>query len=227
MAPPGTYNAADVRSDPLSFIQNAIVYAVPILFGITIHEVAHGWMARRHGDHTAEMMGRLTLNPIKHIDPVGTVAVPLIMLYLGGFLFGWAKPVPVGFQNLNNPKRDMVLVALAGPGANLLMALGWALLYPLFKLSISTLGTAGALLASMAAIGVYFNVLLMIFNLVPIPPLDGGRVLRGLVPESFGRQLDAFERYGLIIVVGLIVSGLLSPVFSLARRIVALLGVGI
>jgi Zn-dependent protease len=208
-----------------NFIQTVAVYAIPMLFAITVHEAAHGWMARRCGDRTAEMLGRLTLNPIKHIDPIGTIAVPLMTLFFGGVLFGWAKPVPIGVRNLNDPKRDMVAVALAGPGANLLMALGWAVLYAVFKLTIPALGMPGMLLTKMAGIGVFFNVLLMIFNLVPIPPLDGGRVLRGLVPESYGRQLDAFERYGLIIVLGLIFSGLLSPVFAFARRISALLGV--
>lgn len=200
------------------------IAAIPILFAITVHEVAHGWMARQFGDRTAEMLGRLTLNPIKHIDPVGTVAVPLLMVWLGGFLFGWAKPVPVSFRNLRNPKRDMVFVALAGPGANLLMAVGWAVLLKLFKGAAPVLGTSLVYFVQMAQIGIFFNLLLMIFNLLPIPPLDGGRVLRGLVPESIGRHLDALERYGLIIVVGLIVAGLLSPVISLARRLSALLG---
>lgn len=207
-----------------NFIQIFSIAAIPILFAITVHEVAHGWMARRFGDRTAEMLGRLTLNPIKHIDPVGTVAVPLLMVWLGGFLFGWAKPVPVSFRNLRNPKRDMVFVALAGPGANLLMAVGWAVLLKLFKEAAPVLGKSLVFFLEMAKIGIFFNLLLMIFNLLPIPPLDGGRVLRGLVPESIGRHLDALERYGLIIVVGLIVAGLLSPVISLARRLSALLG---
>ncbi len=207
-----------------NFIQIFSIAAIPILFAITVHEVAHGWMARRFGDRTAEMLGRLTLNPIKHIDPVGTVAVPLLMVWLGGFLFGWAKPVPVSFRNLRNPKRDMVFVALAGPGANLLMAFGWAVLLKLFKEAAPVLGKSLVFFLEMAKIGIFFNLLLMIFNLLPIPPLDGGRVLRGLVPESIGRHLDALERYGLIIVVGLIVAGLLSPVISLARRLSALLG---
>jgi len=208
-----------------NFVQIITIAAIPILFAITVHEVAHGWMALQFGDRTAQMLGRLTLNPIKHIDPVGTIAVPLLMVWLGGFLFGWAKPVPVSFRNLRNPKRDMVFVALAGPGANLLMAIGWALLFQLAKALAPMLGGVTFFFLQMAKFGVFFNALLMIFNLLPVPPLDGGRVLRGLVPESVGRQLDALERYGLIIVVGLLVLGLLSPVISLARRFSALLGV--
>jgi Zn-dependent protease len=201
------------------------VAAIPILFGITVHEVAHGWVARLFGDRTAEMMGRLTLNPIKHIDPVGTVIVPLLMVWFSGFLFGWAKPVPISARNLRNPKRDMIAVALAGPGANLLMALGWALIYKLFALLAGPLGGGVVFFLQMARIGVFLNLLLMIFNLLPIPPLDGGRVLRGLVPESVGHRLDALERYGLIIVVGLLVFGLLGPVIIFVRRITASLGI--
>lgn len=208
----------------LNFFQNVTIAAIPILFAITVHEVAHGWVALQFGDRTAEMLGRLTLNPIKHIDPVGTVAVPLLTFWLGGFLFGWAKPVPVSYRNLRNPKRDMVFVALAGPGANLLMAIGWALLLQLFKALAPVLGGTASVLFQMAIFGIFFNSLLMIFNLLPIPPLDGGRVLRGLVPESIGVRLDALERYGLIIVVGLIVLGLLGPVITLARRFSAVLG---
>ena len=201
------------------------VAAIPILFGITVHEAAHGWMARLFGDRTAEMLGRLTLNPIKHIDPVGTVIVPLLMLWFSGFLFGWAKPVPISARNLRNPKRDMVAVALAGPGANLLMALGWALIYQLIAGLAGSTGSGAMFFLQMARIGVFFNLLLMIFNLLPIPPLDGGRVLRGLVPESIGNRLDALERYGLIIVVGLLVFGLLGPVIFFVRRITASLGI--
>jgi Zn-dependent protease len=182
-------------------------------------------MARLFGDRTAEMMGRLTLNPIKHIDPVGTVIVPFLMVWFSGFLFGWAKPVPISARNLRNPKRDMVAVALAGPGANLLMALIWALVYQLFELAAGPLGGAALFFLQMARIGVFFNLLLMIFNLLPIPPLDGGRVLRGLVPETVGNRLDALERYGLIIVVGLLVLGLLGPVIFFVRRITASLGI--
>ena len=201
------------------------VAAIPILFGITVHEAAHGWVARLFGDRTAEMMGRLTLNPIKHIDPVGTVIVPLRRVWFSGFLFGWAKPVPISSRNLRNPKRDMIAVALAGPGANLLMAFIWALIYKLFALVAGPLGGGAAFFLQMARIGVFFNLLLMIFNLLPIPPLDGGRVLRGLVPESIGHRLDALERYGLIIVVGLLVLGLLGPVIFFVQRITASLGI--
>jgi len=207
-----------------NFVQIISIAAIPILFAITVHEVAHGWMAKNYGDRTAEMLGRLTLNPIKHIDPVGTVLVPLLMVWIGGFIFGWAKPVPVSPRNLRNPKRDMVPVALAGPGANLLMAIIWAALLKGFEYAQPMLGGAAFFFIQMAKIGIFFNILLMIFNLLPIPPLDGGRVLRGLVPESIGHRLDALERYGLIIVVGLIVAGLLSPVIALARRLSAMLG---
>jgi Zn-dependent protease len=212
-------------ADLSELIRTFTVYVIPILFGITVHEAAHGWMARRFGDRTAEILGRLTLNPIKHIDPIGTVVVPLLTFWSGGFLFGWAKPVPINPRSLRNPKRDMIAVALAGPGANLLMAIGWASLYQLLRSIGHGLGSAEIFFISMSRIGVFFNVLLMVFNLLPIPPLDGGRVLRGLVPDSVAYRLDALERYGLIIVVGLIVLGFLRPVIFVVRLITAGLGV--
>jgi Zn-dependent protease len=214
-------------ADPAQFIQALTVYVIPILFGITVHEVAHGWMAKQFGDRTAELLGRLTLNPVKHIDPIGTVVVPLLTFWSGGFLFGWAKPVPINPRSLRNPKRDMIAVALAGPGANLLMAIGWALLYQGLRLIGDGSGSAEIFFINMARIGVFFNVLLMVFNLLPIPPLDGGRVLRGLVPDSIAYRLDALERYGLIIVVGLIVLGFLKPVLFVVRLITGVLGVAL
>ena len=206
-------------------LQFISVAAIPMLFAITVHEAAHGWMAGKFGDRTAEMLGRLTLNPGKHIDPVGTIIVPLLMVMTSGFFFGWAKPVPVNSRNLRHPKRDMVAVAFAGPGANFCMALIWAGIYQAVTAAPQWFLGAPEFFASMARIGVFFNFLLMTFNLLPILPLDGGRVLRGLVSEPFGRQLDAFERYGFIIVIGLLFFGLLGPVLVVAARLTALLGV--
>ncbi len=213
------------EADLSEFIQTLTVYVIPILFGITVHEVAHGWVARRFGDRTAEMLGRLTLNPVKHIDPVGTVIVPLLTYLSSGFLFGWAKPVPINPRNMRQPRQDMIVVALAGPCANLLMAIGWALIYKLTLMFGGVLGSAQAFFSSMAIIGVFFNCLLMIFNLLPIPPLDGGRVLRGFLPDAVAHRFDALERYGLIIVVGLIVLGFLRPVIYLVRLVTGALGV--
>lgn len=188
------------------------VAAIPVLFGITLHEVGHGLMARRFGDRTAEMLGRLSLNPLRHVDPLGTVVVPILMMWLGGFLFGWAKPVPVNPRAMRNPRRAMMAVAVAGPLANLLMALGWALTLHLAGMLFSVAPSAGEFLRQMASYGIYFNILLGTFNLLPIPPLDGGRVLRGVVPESISRYLDAVEPYGLIIVIALLTSGVLDTV---------------
>ena len=196
-----------------ALVQKIILYAVPLLLAITLHEASHGYAARHFGDRTAEMLGRLSLNPLRHVDPIGTVLVPLIMLITSPFLFGWAKPVPVAFRNLRNPRRDMALVAAAGPASNLAMALGWALLIKLTALAGP--GSAGPGLTAvrdMAAIGVFFNCLLAVFNMLPVPPLDGGRVLSGLLPPRWSDQLDRVEPYGLFIILGLLVAGLLWPI---------------
>ncbi len=198
--------------EELTLAQKIAVWVLPILFAITLHEVAHGWLAWLLGDDTAKRLGRLSLNPLRHVDPVGTVAVPLVMMLLGGFIFGWAKPVPVDFERLRNPKRDMALVALAGPGANLLMALIWALLarfgvwleWPYVSVPLIYMGAAG----------IFFNLILMILNLLPVPPLDGGRVLVGVLPNRWAAMVSQLEPYGMPILLLLLVSGMLGRILG-------------
>ena len=213
----------------LSLIQFAAVAALPLLFAITVHEVAHGYVARRLGDRTAEMLGRLTLNPIKHIDPVGTILVPAILMLAGGFIFGWAKPVPVDARNMRNPKRDMALVAVAGPLANLAMAILWALVAKL-GLVLAASPWVSVPLVLMGKIGILLNLILLVLNLLPLPPLDGGRVLTGLLPDRLSARVAQVEPYGLFILVGLLVTGylgkILGPVvFGLDRMLVSLTGI--
>lgn len=193
-----------------SLAQKIIIWAIPVLFAITVHEVAHGWVALKLGDRTAQMMGRLTLNPFKHIDPIGTLLVPGILLVLGGFIFGWAKPVPVSFQNLRRPKADMTWVALAGPMANLVMALIWALVAKI-GLSLAQTGSGiGEPMLFMGVAGILINAMLMMLNLLPLPPLDGGRVLVSVLPGPLSWQVSRLEPYGFVILLALLFFGLLG-----------------
>jgi Zn-dependent protease len=196
----------------LTLYQKIAVLALPILFAITVHEAAHGWMAKRLGDRTAEMLGRVSLNPLKHIDPIGTILVPLLVFFMSGFVFGWAKPVPVNYRNLHNPRRDSALVALAGPGANLFMALLWALAILLGIALLESIQWFAVPLILMGVAGVLFNTVLMALNLLPILPLDGGRVLSALLPPKMAQAYSGLEGYGLIIVVILLATGLLGYV---------------
>jgi Zn-dependent protease len=199
--------------DLFAFLYKISIWAIPVLFAITLHEVAHGWMARYFGDRTAEMLGRLSLNPLRHIDPIGTVLVPGLLLAVGGPLFGWAKPVPVATSVLRNPRRAMVLVALAGPAANLFMALLWcAVLGAILRVHGNQ--TLDRWVTLMAQAGILTNVFLAVFNLLPIPPLDGGRVLTGLLPPRLGARLEKIEPVGLFIVLGLSAFGLLGWLFN-------------
>ena len=184
-------------------LQTLLIYIIPLLFAITLHEAAHGWVASKLGDHTARMMGRVTLNPIKHVDPVGTILVPLALLLMPGvgFIFGWAKPVPINFRALRSQKSGMIWVALAGPGANFLMAIGWLIV------AIISLKLELFILYSMARVGIFLNILLAVFNLLPIPPLDGSRVISALLPGPLAYKYGQFEQYGFLILLGLMLIG--------------------
>ncbi len=211
----------------LNLIQKISVFALPVVFAITLHEAAHGYAALKFGDRTAQMLGRISLNPLRHIDPVGTVLVPLLTLVLGGILFGWAKPVPVDFRALRHPKRDMLWVAAAGPAANLAMALFWAMM---IKLSLLAHGSAYAQpLALMGMAGITVNAVLAVLNLLPIPPLDGGRIAVSLLPHRQAYWLVRVEPYGFFILIGLLATGLLGliigpPIAGIEGALLRLIG---
>lgn len=200
--------------EELNVAQKIAVWVLPVLLAITVHEVAHGWVANRLGDSTARMMGRLTLNPIKHIDPVGTLLVPAITLFASGFVFGWARPVPVTWRNLKQPKRDMAFVAAAGPASNLLMALVWALVMRIGVHYHAAFGGFAQPLVLMGVAGIFVNTLLLLVNLVPVPPLDGGRLLTGMLPSHLAARFSRIEPYGIFIVLGLLFTGVLWTVIN-------------
>ncbi len=195
--------------DISNLIQTVLIYALPVVFAITVHEAAHGYVARHFGDNTAEAMGRVTLNPMKHIDPIGTILMPLMLYFAtsGAFLFGYAKPVPVNFGRLRHPKRDMIWVALAGPASNFVQAILWALVL----VGLVAAGIDETFFIKMAQGGVLVNLVMWAFNLFPLPPLDGGRVLAGLLPNGPAQNfLARIEPFGFFIVMGLVLAGIVS-----------------
>ncbi|MGD9152877.1 MAG: site-2 protease family protein [Gammaproteobacteria bacterium] len=215
----------------LNIIQKIIVWGPPILFAITVHEVAHGWMALKLGDKTALMLGRLTLNPLKHIDMIGTVIIPLILLLFSPIIFGWAKPVPVNPNNLKKPRRDMAFVAIAGPISNIIMALIWAAIMKIGSILMGH-GLQFALpIVLMGRAGILINLVLMILNLIPIPPLDGSRVVAAILPPKLAYQYDRIAPYGFFILLLLLITGVLRlllwvPIVLLQRLILAIFGLG-
>jgi Zn-dependent proteases len=207
-------------------IQAVTVYALPVLFAITLHEAAHGYAARYFGDNSAYMMGRVSLNPARHIDPIGTILVPLVLYFAtsGAFLFGYAKPVPVNFSALRNPKRDMIWVALAGPASNFVQAFLWGLVL----IALNAFGNSEIYFYDVARAGILVNIVMFVFNLFPIPPLDGGRVLVGLLPVRQAIALSRIEPYGFFIVMALVLTGIITslwliPLMGLTQTVLSLL----
>jgi Zn-dependent protease len=204
-----------------NLIQTILIYAIPLLFAITLHEVSHGYVAYKLGDPTAKMLGRLTLNPIKHIDLIGTIVVPALTVWLGGFIFGWAKPVPITWRNLKHARRDMALVALAGPLSNFLMALLWGAVTKAGMMLDAHQIIAGVVLVAMGKIGIYVNCILMILNLLPLQPLDGGRIASSLLPRKLSYYFDRLEPYGIIVLLILLATNVLGYIISPPLHLIA------
>ena len=195
----------------LSLIQKIVIYAPPIIFAITVHEAAHGYAAKHFGDMTAYNAGRITLNPLKHIDLFGTILLPAMTILLGGILFGWAKPVPVDFSRLRNPKKDMLWVAAAGPASNFLMAIIWLFV---IKFAMGAPETISLPLVEMAKAGIQINIVLMVLNLLPLPPLDGGRIAVSLLPMPYAMKFAKIERFGFLILIALLFTGMLNKILD-------------
>ncbi|OGT43527.1 MAG: peptidase M50 [Gammaproteobacteria bacterium RIFCSPHIGHO2_12_FULL_40_19] len=221
-----------------SLIQLICVAAIPLVFAVTLHEAAHGWIASKLGDQTASIQGRVSLNPLRHIDPFGTVILPLMMLALGGFIFGWAKPVPIAWQHLRNPRRDMALVALAGPGANLAMAILWGMIAKISHLifmnpNLHEMMRSTALFIHLTSqFGIMINCVLLVINIIPIPPLDGSRVISSILSPRLARKYERFEAYGIWIFLALIIflyltntlSIIYGPIYAFINLIQTLFG---
>lgn len=210
----------------LSLIQKIAVFAIPVLFAITLHEAAHGYVARHFGDLTAYAAGRISLNPLRHIDLIGTIVVPLASLLLADILFGWAKPVPVNFGNLRRPKQDMLWVAAAGPFSNLLMSLAWAVMLKI-SVSLAPGNPAATWLLLVSACGIFVNVIFMVLNLLPLPPLDGGRIAVSLLPGRLAWKFAQIERFGFVILIALLLTGVLGFVlWPLINAAITVIGAG-
>lgn len=211
--------------EELTLVQKIVVWALPVIFAITVHEVAHGWVAKKYGDNTAYAQGRLTLNPIHHIDPLGTIVLPIVCLLLGGFIFGWAKPIPVNGRYFKSPRKDMAMVALAGPVANLLMALAWALIA---RVGVTVnIETVTLPLAYMGIAGISINLVLAVLNLIPLPPLDGSRIITAMLSNNMAYKYNQLEPYGFYILLALMMTPILGLVMSLPMALLQPLFYGI
>lgn len=200
--------------DQLTNIQQFAIWFLPIVFAVTVHEAAHGYVAKYFGDNTAFMLGRLTLNPLRHIDVIGTIIVPTILLFLGGIIFGWAKPVPINAQNLRRPKRDMALIAVAGPVANLIMALLWAVVAKCGILLLPHNFPGALAISYMGMAGIKMNIVFAVLNILPLPPLDGGHVLAGLLPQKAATKLARISPFGFFILLFLVAIGFLGVIIN-------------